>query len=168
MAKPPKKRTTLEIDEAEMRQDKPRHSIGGSHETAVRDQIVKEVCDSLWLKYASEDEKLQKAKATMFQLGAFDANCELEGMLAAQMVAAYNASMECFRRAMLPDQTFEGRNQNLNYASKMTRTYALLLDTLNKHRGKGQQKMTVEHVTVNNGGQAIVGSVESRKGALQK
>ena len=33
---------------------------------------------------------------------------------------------------------------------------------LNRHRGKGQQKVTVEHVHVHEGGQAIVGNVESR------
>jgi hypothetical protein len=35
-----------------------------------------------------------------------------------------------------------------------------LLEALNRHRGKGQQKMTVEHVHVHSGGQAIVGTVE--------
>jgi hypothetical protein len=30
-----------------------------------------------------------------------------------------------------------------------------------RHRGKGQQKVTVEHVHVHSGGQAIVGTVES-------
>ena len=34
------------------------------------------------------------------------------------------------------------------------------MEALNRHRGKGQQKVTVEHVTVNAGGQAIVGSVQ--------
>jgi hypothetical protein len=29
---------------------------------------------------------------------------------------------------------------------KLTRSFAALLDTLNRHRGKGQQKVTVEHV----------------------
>ena len=37
----------------------------------------------------------------------------------------------------------------------------LLLDALNRHRGKGQQKVTVEHVHVHAGGQAIVGAVHS-------
>ena len=36
------------------------------------------------------------------------------------------------------------------------------LEALNRHRGKGQQKVTVEHVHVHEGGQAIVGNVESR------
>ncbi len=45
-------------------------------------------------------------------------------------------------------------------------TYAALLDALNRHRGKGQQKVTVEHVHVHEGGQAIVGNVESRGGGF--
>jgi predicted Kef-type K+ transport protein len=36
----------------------------------------------------------------------------------------------------------------LSQANKLSRTYAALLDALNRHRGKGQQKVTVEHVHV--------------------
>jgi hypothetical protein len=85
----------------------------------------------------------------------------MEGMIAAQLVACHNAAMESYRRSMLSEQTFEGRGENLNQANKLSRTCALLLDSLNRHRGKGQQKVTVEHVHVHSGGQAIVGTVES-------
>ena len=51
----------------------------------------------------------------------------------------------------LPSRTFEGRRENLNQANKLSRTWATLLDALNKHRGKGQQKVTVEHVHVHSG-----------------
>jgi hypothetical protein len=85
---------------------------------------------------------------------------ELEGMMAAQLVACHSAAMECYRRAMIDEQTFEGRKENLAQANKLSRTYATLLETLNRHRGKGQQKVTVEHVHVHSGGQAIVGTVE--------
>ena len=61
---------------------------------------------------------------------------------------------------MISEQTFEGRKENLKQANKLSRTYATLLEALNRHRGKGQQKVTVEHVHVHNGGQAIVGNVE--------
>jgi hypothetical protein len=81
-------------------------------------------------------------------------------MIAAQLIAAHNAAMECYRRAMLAEQTFEGRRENLLQASKLSRTYAVLLEALNRHRGKGQQKVAVEHVHVHSGGQAIVGVVE--------
>src|SRR6266404_2215095 len=73
-------------------------------------------------------------------------------MIAAQLLAAHNAAIE--------EQTFEGRRENLNQANKLSRTYAVLLDALNRHRGKGQQKVTVEHVHVHSGGQAVVGTVE--------
>jgi hypothetical protein len=39
---------------------------------------------------------------------------------------------------MLPEQTFEGRHENLNQANKLSRTCATLLEALNRHRGKGQ------------------------------
>src|SRR4029078_7173270 len=86
---------------------------------------------------------------------------ELEGMMAAQLVAAHNAAMECYRRAMIGQQTFEGRRENLAQANNLSRTYAALVEALNRHRGKGQQKVTVEHVHVHAGGQAMVGMVET-------
>jgi hypothetical protein len=60
---------------------------------------------------------------------------------------------------MIGEQTFEGRRENLNQANKLSRTYAALVEALNRHRGKGQQKVTVEHVHVHAGGQAVVGMV---------
>jgi hypothetical protein len=88
----------------------------------------------------------------------------MEGMIAAQLLAAHNAAMECYRRAMIGEQTFEGRRENLSQANKLSRSYAVLLEALNRHRGKGQQKVTVEHVHVHAGGQAVVGTVEAPGG----
>ncbi len=88
--------------------------------------------------------------------------------MAAQLVAAHSAAMECYRRAMIGDQTFDGRSENLNQANKLSRTFAVLLDALNRHRGKGQQKVTVEHVHVYPGGQAIVGTVTPGGGGMEK
>ena len=85
-------------------------------------------------------------------------------MIAAQLIAAHNAAMECYRRAMISEQTFEGRRESLSQANKLSRTYAVLLDALNRHRGKGQQKVTVEHVHVHSGGQAVVGMVQGPGG----
>ena len=49
---------------------------------------------------------------------------------------------------------------NLGQAGKLTRSYAVLLEALGRHRGKGQpQVVRVERVTVEAGGQAIVGAV---------
>jgi hypothetical protein len=81
-------------------------------------------------------------------------------MLAAQMVALHHAAMECLRRAHLPEQASEVRQANLTQAGKLSRTYATLLEALDKRRGKGQpQVVRVERVNVEAGGQAIVGAV---------
>src|SRR5262249_25809919 len=55
---------------------------------------------------------------------------EIEGMLAAQLIAAHNAAMECYRRAMLAERTFEGRRENLSQANKLSRSCAVLLEAL--------------------------------------
>jgi hypothetical protein len=49
-------------------------------------------------------------------------------MLAAQLIASHNAAMECYRRAMIGKQTFEGSREYLSQASKLSRTYATLLE----------------------------------------
>jgi hypothetical protein len=82
-------------------------------------------------------------------------------MIAAQLIASHNAAMECYRRAMIGEQSVEGRRENLTQANKCSRTHAALLEALNRHRGKGQQKVVVEHVNVHAGGQAVVGNVST-------
>jgi len=69
---------------------------------------------------------------------------------------------------MLEQQTFEGRRESLNQANKLVRSYTTLMEGLDKHRGKGQQKVTVEHVHVHQGGQAIVGNVTTGGGRHRK
>src|SRR3954462_9010406 len=85
------------------------------------------------------------------------------------MIACHSASMETFRRAMLPEQGFEAWQAPVNAAGKLSRTYATLLEALDRHRGKGQpQVVRVERVTVKAGGQAIVGTVTQGGGAHNK
>ena len=85
----------------------------------------------------------------------------LEGMLAIQMVGTHEAATECLRRAALQSQTFEGRDLALKHAAKLMALYLKQVTALDKHRGKGQQKVTVEYVHVAASGQAIVGNVEA-------
>jgi hypothetical protein len=119
---------------------------------------------ALWTKNSSPEERDKQLSATVAALSGIAPKDELEGMMAAQLVAAHNAAMECYRRAMIGEQTFEGRRENLAQANKLSRTYAALLEAPNRHRGKGQQKVTVEHVHVHAGGQAVAGMVASSPG----
>ena len=86
-----------------------------------------------------------------------------EGMLAAHMILAHNQAMDCLSRANIPKQTFEGRSENLKHAEKLMMALAQLVEALDKHRGKGQQQITVQRVNVASGGQAVVGNVNTGK-----
>jgi hypothetical protein len=143
-------------------------AIGGSRSDDWNNLLANQAIHGLWVAHSDPETKEKQYGATIAALVGIGPKDELEGMMAAQLIAAHNAAMECYRRAMIGEQTFEGRRESLNQANKLSRTYATLLDALNKHRGKGQQKVTVEHVNVNQGGQAIVGTVETGGGATKK
>jgi hypothetical protein len=141
--------------------------IGGSMSDDWNNILANQTVQTLWLKSADAEETSRQRHAAVDVLMGIAPRDELEGMIAGQLIAAHNAAMECYRRAMIGEQTFEGRRENLAQANKLSRTYATLLEALNRHRGKGQQKVTVEHVHVHAGGQAVVGVVEPSGGGDQ-
>ncbi len=133
--------------------------IGGSRSDHWNNTLANQAISTLWTVHSDEVTLARQRNATVEALMGIGPRDELEGMLAAQLIAVHNAAMECYRRAMLHEQTFEGRQQALSQGSKLCRTSAALIEALNRHRGKGQQKVTVEHVHVHSGGQAVVGVV---------
>ena len=137
--------------------------IGGSASDDWNNRLANDVVSTQWF-FENDKDRDRKLSAVVASLVGIGPTSELEGMMAAQLLASHFAAMECYRRSMLRDQTFEGRSENLNQANKLSRTHAALLEGLNRHRGKGQQKVTVEHVHVHSGGQAIVGHVNGPGG----
>jgi hypothetical protein len=134
--------------------------LGGSEFDEFNQGLASDALNTLWTARSDEEHQDQRYRAASAVLIGSEPRSELEGMLLAQMIACHAAAMECFRRAMLAEQSLEGRQANLNAAARLSRTYAALLEGLDRHRGKGQpQVVRVERVTVEAGGQAIVGSV---------
>jgi hypothetical protein len=84
----------------------------------------------------------------------------LEALLAAQMGAIHAATMMLARRLNHVD-TIQQQDAAERALNKLARTFATQMEALKRYRSTGQQKVTVEHVTVNAGGQAIVGAVET-------
>lgn len=83
----------------------------------------------------------------------------VERMLAVQMAATHVATIRA--------AGWLSRSQNLPQAqthsaayTKLARTFAAQVEALRKHRTGGAQTVRVEHVTVEAGGQAIVGNVQ--------
>jgi hypothetical protein len=83
-----------------------------------------------------------------------------EALLATQMIAANEAALLFLNRATLESQHSDGIDRNLNRATRLMRVFTEQLEAMQKLKGKAsQQKVTVEHVHVHGGGQAIVGAV---------
>ncbi len=101
----------------------------------------------------------QSANAAIAMLQGINPHDELEGMLAGQMVAVHNMSMEFSRRALLSNIALEAADRYINRASKLMGLFTRQAEALQRYRTKGQQKIVVQHVQVGEGGQAIIGDV---------
>ena len=135
--------------------------ISGSSSHDFTSVLINQMLDSQWRVNSDTEGQQMMVSAAMVAMKGIKPQDELEGMMAAQLLACHNASMECFRRAMLKEQGFDIRMENLSQANKLTRSFATLISALGNYRGKGvtEQKVTVQHVHVSDGGQAIVGNV---------
>lgn len=104
---------------------------------------------------------LSKSLEEMCQsLEALSPKTTLEALLCAQMLGVHNLAMEHMRRSLLSEQTIEGVTTQTNRVVRLLRVFVEQTDALQRLRGNaGQQKVTVEHVHVHEGGQAIVGTV---------
>ena len=89
---------------------------------------------------------------------------EIEAMLAVQMVATYETAMDMLLRAKQAD-LMPTLQECGSLAVKLLRTYTAQVEALVRLRRGGEQRVIVQHVNVNEGGQAIVGAVNHPGGS---
>ena len=82
----------------------------------------------------------------------------VEAMLVTQMTSTHAHMMRAARRAS-DGKTFEVIEGFDRIANRLARTFACQVEALRKYRSGGRQTVRVDNVTVNEGGQAIVGNV---------
>jgi hypothetical protein len=129
--------------------------LGGSKSDEWNMLLANQVSNAGHYSANTTEEERQKQYLAQFAfLAGVNPQDVIEGMMAAQLFASHAASMECYRRAMSPNQNVEWRHMNLVQAAKLTRANAAQVEALAKHRSKGKQKITIEHVHVYQGGQA--------------
>lgn len=151
-----------------VKEDDAMRDLGGSIYGAFNQALVDEVTRTAFVVAAPGQKEAADRKVAgmvVAALEAFKPKDEIEGMIAAQAVAMHMASMEAFRRAIIPEQSNETASKLRRDGANLARGMTDMLNALAKHRGQGQQKVVVEHVHVHAGGQAVVGTV-STSGAL--
>jgi hypothetical protein len=159
----PRMKVSMKGDVATISPDHPDAGIGhlllmkalGTTELDFIDGLLAQLANAATKGRAVDDRGLNFMLAVIKGIEPRD---QVEAMLAAQMAAVHNATMTFARRLAhvdnIPQQDSAERAFN-----KLARTFAVQVEALKRYRSRGEQHVRVEHVTVNEGGQAIVGAV---------
>lgn len=131
------------------------HAAFGSKNDIFVDGLVSQIVN-IGSQGPKPDEKGMAYVASM--IAGIKPRDEAEAMIAAQMAAVHNATMT-FARRLAHVTTIQQQDAAERAFNKLCRTYAAQLEALKRYRTGGHQQVTVKHVTVNEGGQAIVGNV---------
>jgi hypothetical protein len=83
---------------------------------------------------------------------------QLEAMLAAQMAVVHVASMT-FAHRLVRVEDIQQQDSAERAFNKLTRTFAMQMEALKRYRTGAEQKVTLQRVSVAEGGQAIIGNV---------
>jgi hypothetical protein len=94
---------------------------------------------------------------------------EIEATLLAQFGACQVATMRMANR-LAHAETLQEQDSAERAFNKLARTSVVLVEAFQRYRAASEHKVIVQHVSVNDGGQAIVGNVTQRahKTALKK
>ena len=112
--------------------------IGGSPSDEWNDRVAAETVQAIpRLECETRDQKFDAALHGLIGIAPQD---ELEGMMAAQLIAAHAATMACYRCAMEEGASVEQRRENLNQATKLSRAFTALLAALERRRDKAQKE----------------------------
>lgn len=131
--------------------------IMGGRTDRFNHRAMRQLMGTLWVPEGCTREDV--IGAALDAVAGFEPSDPVEGMMAALGVAQHAAAMECLRRAMIPEQPAEVAMRLRHDAAKCARSFAEMAEAIDRRRGKGQQTVRVEHVTVQAGGQAIVGAI---------
>jgi hypothetical protein len=83
---------------------------------------------------------------------------QIEAMLTTQMAVMHPAVMR-FAIELTHAESKEAIDSIGNVVNKLARTFTTLVETLQRYRSTGEQKLSVQNVSVSEGSQAIVGNV---------
>ena len=88
-------------------------TVGGSRSDNWNNILANQVAQTLWFRNSETKARDCQYGATVAALVGIGSRDELEGMLAAQLLASRNAAIECYRLATIGEQTSEGCRKSL-------------------------------------------------------
>jgi hypothetical protein len=111
----------------------------------------------------------QGIKFMMSVISGLKPRDQTEAMIGAQMAAVYSAMMTAANR-LAHAETLAEMDSAERAVNKLGRTFAALVETVNRYRNGGEQNVMVQHLSIAESGPAIVANLarSARKSKLQK
>ena len=123
-------------------------TVSGSGPSEWNDSLVAgiaQVCADSDLRGDDMGAAAKRARAGLAAMTGIGPGDVIADMVAAQLVSAHVAAMDCYRRAAGGELPLEVWRESMNQVNKLSRTSAALVEALNRHRGKsGQQTVRVD------------------------
>ena len=126
----------------------------GTSDSGLAIKLLTELVGTIPRLKSIDANEINPEIAAIHEIGPRDA---LEAMLAVQMIGLHNVAMQRLERAN--ESVSLGEDSHVNAATKLLRVFTALMEALDRHRGKGDPRMVVEHLHVEKGAQAVVGPV---------
>ncbi len=144
--------------------DEEKQQLFATTNYSLINDLVFDVVPCTMNKLVFDQEKLDDAEVkTKNLMTSILTGNGLETMLAAQMVTTHSLQMKAATYAKHQTNA-KFITPYVNMVTKLSNTFIQQTQLLMKLQGKGEQKVTVEHVNVHEGGQAIVGNVINNQG----
>jgi hypothetical protein len=140
-------------------------SLAGVRETLERPDTIGLEASSRRLDLLAEADVVSLGVDAAESINAHDS---LEKMLAHQLAAAHKYAL---KHLALIDRTKDNREKLrlTNAAARMMQSFQEGMKLLNKIRSGGRQTVVVQHVTVSDGGQAVIaGGVQNQGGVIKR
>lgn len=147
-------------------------SSNGFYASMLIDQTIKAFLTGHESRESGDTNFDEITNAVYGALVALNPQDEIEGQLCSRLIVLHNQYMQylaiAVRLAFSENATPEICDYYNNRAIKLMRAHTEALDALQKYRRKGEQKVVVQHVHVNDGGQAVVAGQVNPGGGQEK
>jgi len=110
---------------------------------------------------APQNELVSKLNYISSLMHEFEPRDAMEGVLITQMAGTHNTAMNLLAWANNQKQPTRLSMEYIDRARRLMSLFTRQMEALQKYRGRASPRLSIENVNVNEGGQAIVGNIDS-------
>lgn len=134
----------------------------GAVDRDALDGLLKQLVKASVIGQKPDEANLAFMISMMKSIGPRDS---IEAMLAAQMVCVHVTAMRCAHHLACANDIVSQDSASRALA-KLVRTFPAQVEALNRYRNNGERAITVQSLSAQDGGKAIVGNVTQHAGVI--